>query len=43
MKKKVVIFANCQSGAIGKTLEEVSAFKEEYMWLKLPSVQDIKE
>lgn len=41
MKKKVVIFANCQSGAIGKTLLESNAFKDMFEWVVIPPVHSI--
>lgn len=42
MKKKVVIFANCQSGAIGQTLSESDMFTKDYSWEFNPPVQSIK-
>lgn len=42
VKKNVVIFANCQSLAIGRTLSESVEFTEKYNWHFIPAVQDIK-
>lgn len=43
MKMKVVIFANCQSGAIGRTLQESSAFNRAYEWIFVPPVQMLND
>ncbi|MFV8421767.1 WcbI family polysaccharide biosynthesis putative acetyltransferase [Vibrio parahaemolyticus] len=41
MKQKVVIFANCQSVAIGKTLQESEVFNMSYEWVVIPSVHTL--
>ncbi|MDH3349607.1 MAG: WcbI family polysaccharide biosynthesis putative acetyltransferase [Desulfobulbaceae bacterium] len=38
-----MIFANCQSGALGQILMEHKGFSSVYEWEFLPAVQDIKE
>lgn len=40
--KKVVIYANCQSAAIGKMLNENEIFSHNYEWCIIPPVQNIK-
>lgn len=41
MKKKFVVFANCQSRAVALTLMENKHFSDEYEWLVIPAVQNI--
>jgi len=40
--KKIVIYANCQGGALIKTLEENPQFLEKFSYIKVPPVQLIK-
>ena len=40
--KKLVIFANCQSGAVAKTLLENEAFAGEYEWEVVAPVQSLR-
>jgi hypothetical protein len=41
--KKFVIYANCQSSALAKTLMENREFSSTYEWLALPGIQMLKE
>lgn len=41
--KQFVVFANCQSGALAKTLLENEEFSSQYRWAAIPPVHTIKE
>lgn len=42
-KKKLVVVANCQGGALVKTLKENQEFSSAYEWISLPYIQDLNK
>lgn len=41
--KNFVVFANCQSGAVARTLMENEEFSSHYQWSHIPPVQNLKQ